>query len=105
MEPILLTEEIVSFFKFWMDGQIQEGMRWNCELFRHHRTFSKSQRELVFTSAWELTHDGTQVVITVSPDKYQIWLNLRTLSSEKKRSINQELAIVQELAISGNFST
>ncbi|MBL1175283.1 hypothetical protein [Pantanalinema sp. GBBB05] len=76
MEPLLLSEDCVFFFKFWLDGQIQEGMRWGYKLFRHCRTFDKDHRQQVYTLAWALMEHEVPVVITASQFNYRVWISL-----------------------------
>ncbi|MGI0483958.1 hypothetical protein ACN4EK_00905 [Pantanalinema rosaneae CENA516] len=76
MEPLLISEDYVCFFKFWLDGQIQAGMRWEHKLFRHCRTFDKSHRQQVYSLAWALMEHQMQVVITASKTTYQVWISL-----------------------------
>jgi hypothetical protein len=76
MEPLLLSEDCVFFFKFWLDGHIQEGMRWGYKLFRHCRTFDKEHRQQVYALAWALMEHEVQVVITASRSHYQVWISL-----------------------------
>lgn len=78
MEPLLLSEDCVCFFKFWLDGKIQAGMRWNYTLFRHCRTFDKCHRQQVYALAWALMEHDLQVVITASKSDYQVWLSLNS---------------------------
>lgn len=76
MEPLLLSEDCVFFFKFWLDEQIQEGMRWGYKLFRHCRTFDKCHHQQVYALAWALMEHKVQVVITASQLNYQVWISL-----------------------------
>jgi hypothetical protein len=78
METLLISEELVSQFKFWMDGKIQTGMRFRRELFRHVSKFKNHQRQEAFDLAWKLAQKDRGVIITASTFQYTVWVNLRS---------------------------
>ncbi|MBF2027642.1 MAG: hypothetical protein IGS48_12875 [Oscillatoriales cyanobacterium C42_A2020_001] len=78
MEPLLISENLVSFFKFWLDEQVHDGMRWGHELFHQYESFDKSQRQQAYSFAWALAERGVQVVITASQSNYRVWGSLRS---------------------------
>lgn len=77
MLPVVLSENVVNLFKFYMDGSIREGMWYNNELYGLARQLSGSHRLKGYQMACELAEQGTPVVVTASDDRYAIWISLR----------------------------
>lgn len=77
-EPSLISEHLVSLFKFWMDGRVQDGMRCNSGLFHLHQAFDSDRREQVFALAWAFSEHNIPVVITSSGLEYKLWISLRS---------------------------
>lgn len=73
----LFSENQVSLFKFWFDGDIREGLCHRGELFRHSCTVASSQASQVYALGQRLVCEGVEVVITCSNDRYRLWTNLR----------------------------
>jgi hypothetical protein len=79
METLLINEEFISQFKFWLDGQVQQGMTFRDDLFGYVAEFKNSQRHEAFDLTWKLSQEnGQQVVVTATRSHYRIWLNLRS---------------------------
>lgn len=95
METLLISENLVSQFKFWRDGQTQTGMRFRNELFCYVSKFDSRQRHKVFELAWNLACEGAQVVITAERSQYTVWVSLR--SPNPTATLEQ---IAQTLAVS-----
>lgn len=78
METLLINEQFVSQFKYWREGHIQSGMRFRNGLFEHAAAFGHHQRHQAFDLAERLAGLGKEVIITASPNRYMIWVNLRS---------------------------
>ena len=78
MDPLFVTEELTSMFKYWSDDQIHEGMTYDNELFRLTETYKTVDRKRMFDHAWALIIDGMKVVITASSYRYAVWVELRS---------------------------
>ena len=83
MEPLVISEKMVSTFKFWSDGQIQDGMNCRNELFGHLKTTNFQERNHIYELGWSLAQKGVEVVITVSDYQYTLWSNLRSLGQSE----------------------
>lgn len=81
LEPLLIKEDMILPFKFWMDSQIQQGMRLWSELFRYISRFDSHQRQQAFDLAWMLSQQGVRVVITTTNAEYTVWMSLRSLET------------------------
>ncbi|GEM_PF-2884533 len=81
--PPVLIEKIVSLFSFYLDSQIQQGMRHKFELYRLTLEFQPNDRLKAYQQALELTQAGLDVVITVSKNRYVVWTSLRSSFSEQ----------------------
>ncbi|MBD2155627.1 hypothetical protein [Leptolyngbya sp. FACHB-16] len=81
MEPLLICETFVSRFKFWLDGQIHDGMQHRNELFRCLRKETVLGRQQVYDLSWALSHEGVHTVVTASKGHYTLWVSLRSLAN------------------------
>lgn len=93
MLPVVLSENVVNLFKFYMDGSIREGMWYNNELYGLAREFPESHRLKGYQIACELAEQGTPVVITASDDRYAIWIGLRAAAERQSSIASRELPI------------
>ncbi|HEY9663266.1 MAG TPA: hypothetical protein V6C65_32875 [Allocoleopsis sp.] len=91
MEPLVICEQFVSRFKFWSDGQVQDGMQHRHELFRCLRAETVKGRQQIFDLAWALSHEGVHIIITASKEHYTLWVNLRSLAKLDSLSTLSEL--------------
>ena len=83
MEPLVISEKMVSTFKFWSDGQVQDGMNCRNELFGCLKTANLQGRNHIYELGWSLARKGIEVVITVSDYQYTLWSNLRSLGQSE----------------------
>jgi hypothetical protein len=86
MEPLLINETFISRFKFWLDGQVQDGMHHREELFRCFRTETQQGRQRIYDLGWALSHEGVHTVITASQHHYTLWVSLRSLETLEQAS-------------------
>lgn len=76
--PILLNEDQAVFFKFWHEGNLCEGLRWQQELFGCLQVFPFGAREKAYELGCLLAEQNVQVVITSGRDRgYSVWGNLK----------------------------
>lgn len=80
MEPLLICEKLVSRFKFWSDGQVQDGMQYRNELFRSLRVETVLGRQRIYDLGWALSHEGIHIILTASSSHYTLWVSLRSLA-------------------------
>lgn len=78
MEPLLIAEGLVTQFNFWMNDQMQQGMRFRDELYRHAARFDRQHRYQAFEAASYLMLEGTEAIVTAGKDHYTIWVCLRS---------------------------
>ena len=78
LETLLINEKLVTLFKFWQDGGIQDGMRCGQELFCQVSKFGRNARNKAFEQACQLSQRGSKVVITAGSSDYTVWLSLRS---------------------------
>lgn len=72
-----LSEGQASLFKFWLDGDIREGLSYDGELFCHSYTFTKQETDKIYTLGHNLMQEGVEVVVTSAGDRYRLWTSLR----------------------------
>lgn len=101
MEPLIICEQFISRFKFWLDEQVHDGMQHRHELFRHVRTETVTGRQRIYDLGWALSHEGVHTIITVSNNGYTLWINLRSLTKLEhlSRSSDAELTGTQQLIL------
>jgi len=80
--PPVIHEQDCHPFKFWFNGEIQEGMVYRNELFYRLQTATEAHRAKLYQRACQLAqqevaHEPT-VVVTASEQAYSIWLSLRS---------------------------
>jgi uncharacterized membrane protein YhfC len=78
---LLINEALVAQFKFWRDGQVQQGMRFRNRLFCQVRSFDRNDREQVFNFSHRLAHAGVEAMITATTSQYTLWVSLNHLES------------------------
>ncbi|MGK7902889.1 MAG: hypothetical protein AB4352_16060 [Hormoscilla sp.] len=93
MLPVVLSENLVNLFKFYMDGSIREGMWYDNELYGLAREFPESHRLKGYQIACELAEQGTPVVITASDDRYATWISLRAAAYSQSSIASRKLSI------------
>jgi hypothetical protein len=76
--PSVIAEELAHPFKFHMAGQIREGMRHQNELHGLVNSFDTGSRLQAYQFACELILSSATVIVTVSKQRYAVWLNLRS---------------------------
>ena len=93
MLPVVLSENVVNLFKFYMDGSIREGMWYNNELYGLVRELSASHRLKGYQIACELAEQGSPVVVTAADARYAIWIGLRAPAYRQSSIASRELPI------------
>lgn len=78
MLPSVLSESVLQLFKFYREGSIREGLLHNNELYSLGYEFSTEHRLRGYQIACELAQQGTPIVVSVSPDRYIIWIGVRS---------------------------
>ena len=100
MQPLVVTEQQnSSYFKFWHNDAVHEGMCYSNELFRHFRTFSTHRRNHAYSLGCALAQRGVQAVITCISDRntapadqrYILWISLRSPWPEYEPSLAEPL--------------
>jgi hypothetical protein len=87
--PIVVDANLTHQFKYWNEG-VQQGMRYNHELFTHHHSYAPEERLKAYATGFELSDLGRKVCITVSAKGYSVWLDLqpaKEMDSEPERAI------------------
>ncbi|HEY9861774.1 MAG TPA: hypothetical protein V6D16_19910 [Candidatus Obscuribacterales bacterium] len=96
MQPLVVSEQqSSSYFKFWHNNGLHDGMRYRNELFRHFRTFSVHRRNHAYSLGCAFAQQGIQTVITCVSDRntapeerrYILWISLRSPWPENKQSL------------------
>lgn len=78
--PLVINECLISCFKYW-DGIVQQGMRYNQELYRLLQIYEANERLQAYMVAYNHAEQGNLICITVSKITYRLWLGLRSPES------------------------
>jgi len=74
--PLVISDRDIFPFKFWFDGNIQDGMYYRNELYYRLDTANVSQRAKLFHYACKLSRKTT-LVLTTNVRECSIWVSLR----------------------------
>lgn len=85
MLPVVISEQLVHFFKFYLNSQVKQGMRHGNDLYQFIDEFDRTDRLQAYQKACTLAEQGIPVVVTASSLKYAIWSNLKSLSELQHR--------------------
>ncbi|MBD1911971.1 MULTISPECIES: hypothetical protein [unclassified Leptolyngbya] len=76
MLPPVISEQDIFPFKFWFDGNIQDGMYYRNELYYRLYTVNISRRARLFHYGCKLASHST-LVLTTNLRDCSIWVSLR----------------------------
>jgi hypothetical protein len=76
--PVLLIQDQVSLFKFWFNGNVQEGLRYRNKLFFKSELFQRYQRTEALELGYKISQKNIQTVITFSQLNYILWVDLQS---------------------------
>lgn len=77
MLPKVIPENQAQMFKFWFNGDIQDGMRYRNELYYRVQRWSSQDRPQLYHMACKLTQQGADVLVTVDGEHGSLWASLR----------------------------
>ncbi|MDB9518412.1 hypothetical protein PN466_15820 [Roseofilum reptotaenium CS-1145] len=77
MLPLVVKENTLFTFKFWLNDQIQEGMNYKQEMFCRLYTLRPQFRAQLYQFGCKLTYNGTRVVISITEQHCSLWVSLR----------------------------
>lgn len=80
MMPPILKENTVNLFSYWSNG-IQQGMRYEGELYGLLESFPFVGRSQAYQKACHLCDRGVKTCITRSESSYRVWVNLKHLAA------------------------
>lgn len=73
----------IKRFKFWLEQDLQDGMKYQNSLFQKICTLDYGKRRQIYQQANQLAKKGADILITYEEKDCHLWLNLRHKSSEK----------------------
>ncbi|HEY9860817.1 MAG TPA: hypothetical protein V6D16_15020 [Candidatus Obscuribacterales bacterium] len=98
MLPIVVNEELVHRFNFYLNASVRQGMRHQDDLYGLVHDFSLNARLSAYQKACELVEQGVPVIVTASALGYAVWVSLRSLTQFAEKSANQPSPVVSRLA-------
>jgi hypothetical protein len=69
------------FFKFWFDGAVREGLRYQNKLFFQSYKFKLHQHNLAYDLSNQLLQHNIQSIVTVSSQDCVIWINFESYNT------------------------
>ncbi|MBD1844905.1 hypothetical protein H6F89_16180 [Cyanobacteria bacterium FACHB-63] len=78
--PPILRESAINKFFFFFQDQLREGMRYADALYGAAYQFDLRCRLQAYQMAWVLAEAKIPLVVTLSPTRFVIWLNLQSPS-------------------------
>jgi hypothetical protein len=93
--PTVVQESAGALFRFLQQGKLQEGARFEGEVYGLIKQFNLVQRQQAYQVAWALTEQKVPFILTVSEARYGIWVCLR--SPTYTVLINQGLGILDRV--------
>lgn len=99
--PTVLNEQLISPFNFFLNGEIQQGMRHQDELYGHLDEFDTRSRLQAYQTACRLMEQAVPVLMTASSQRYVIWVNLRSTfyqswSSSGRKRLDVDRSMLSE---------
>jgi hypothetical protein len=93
--PTMVQESTGLLFKFLQKGKLQEGGRFEEEVYGLIKQFSLGQQQQAYQVAWALTEQKVPFILTTSETRYGIWVCLR--SPTYTVLLNQGLGILDRV--------
>lgn len=90
---IVLDEDQVHYFNFYLQSAIRRGMRYGDKLYGLAYAFDKHCRRDAYRFAHDLTELDTSVVMTVTEQGYDVWLCLHASEYPHWQTMNQAALI------------
>lgn len=87
MLPIILNDQAVHPFRFYLEGCLHEGISYQNSLYKLVKTFSKEEILNVRSYCRHLSRDRESVIVTVSQRQYKVWIDLRTQITPSTSSV------------------
>lgn len=85
----MIAERDAQFFNFYLNGSVREGLRFHQGLYGKVYGFTHADRDAAFNLAIELGEMGSQAMVTVSRDSYQVWVELRSFECVQRSAMSQ----------------
>ncbi|NJL35922.1 MAG: hypothetical protein HC840_01560 [Leptolyngbyaceae cyanobacterium RM2_2_4] len=76
MLPVVVHEPSIRLFSFYFEGSIYQGMSYQGKLYKLIKSFDAEERLKSYTLGCEISNQNYHVAITVSTEKYRVWVDL-----------------------------
>lgn len=74
-----IGEHLVSLFKYWGNGSIQEGMNYRGQLYALVRSHAIDAQWEAYELGRELAQTGIGTCLTFSAERFAVWIDLKSL--------------------------
>lgn len=76
--PVVVNEAQVVAFTFYQAQEVVKGMRYQHELYKLVSEVDAQRQLEAYNLAYAVAGQGGSVVVTVSKQRYQVWVSLRS---------------------------
>ncbi len=76
--PLVIDEPTIDLFRFYHQDQVREGMRYANDLYAAAYQFNSRYRLQAYQLAWALYAAKVPLVVSLSPQRIVIWINLQS---------------------------
>jgi hypothetical protein len=86
--PAILPAHSGCRFKYYLEGQICDGLTYKDRLYCLLHRFELNQRFLAYDQAIAWAEHNKSIMIQVSPHFYEVWAELKSWGADGQRSDN-----------------
>jgi len=78
--PQIVQESSIEIFRFFHDDKVREGIRFGSTLYAAVYQFDIHHRLQAYQMAWALSEAKIPLVVSLSPTRFVVWVNLQSPS-------------------------
>lgn len=83
MLPLVIQEEQIFSFEFWLNGSIHRGMHYRGELYCKLQTSDIYHRSQVYQLGCKLQKRSEPIILTCTPTTCSLWGSLRSSTARE----------------------
>lgn len=97
MLPVVANEPSIRLFSFYFEGSIYQGMSYQGKLYKLTKSFDAKERLKAYTLGCEISNRNHHVAITVSTEKYRVWVDLAAQDAPEPVQLDALVARTREV--------
>ena len=83
MLPLVIQEEQIFSFEFWLNGSIHRGMHYRGELYCKLQTSDIHHRSQIYQLGCRLQKGNEPIILTCTPTTCSLWGSLRSAAAKE----------------------